>query len=651
MPSRFGGASGPISTASAPLVLRILEDKRAPWQKFRDSILNQRNDACNHQARHTITAPIRPSPEGEPVQIDAHKRTLGEVLQQGQHIIPRYQRRYAWESQHIKDFWGDITNAKEPHFLGSMVTSGAMSAPREVIDGQQRLTTTIISLCVLRDHYEEIDQENRVKGINEYLEFNDRNGDRRTRLKNRDQTAANRLNDNVLLKPARRLGCPSYDPQSHEAQAYEVFNNLARAALEQTEEKVECLDEIRDAILESEVVYINVEDRKNAFTIFETLNDRGKSLTVMDLVKNLLFSEISDGDEDSSERIWSEILEIIDLLTFEGISPDNFLYYAWNSRDHVGHNKPDTIENARIRRSIAEQIGASKDRDQASQDLVSNLKVDASLLAALNQVLTSNAGTECWRSFDEHWRRDKYEDISSRVYGILVTGSNQPIPLLLALMRSYYSSSQRISRKILLSFLTYVENFQFRWTIAQKSSTSSIRRLYRQGAASVSAATSANAYKAAMEAFVSGASNIDASDTQFRDGIGRLAYSRTRIKDSYKVRYILTQIEKSYGSTKLDLSRQMSIEHLQGLEGRSEQTPRNAWIFKIGNLAIIPPEVNASLPRDFSDKCEELNKWVSPDDQELVAALTKREWKSETAGKRLDLITQHALTLWPKLKL
>jgi len=584
------------------------------------------------------------------LQIDANKRTLGEVLQQGQHIVPRYQRRYAWEPQNIRDFWTDTTEATDPHFLGSMVTSGTTSAPREVIDGQQRLTTAIIALSAIRDLYLELNSPGRVTGINEYLEFFDRDGIRNHRLKNRDASAASRLNDNVLLRKEDRANSPGYDPESLESQAYVIFDDLLRTELKVRQDKVEHLDTIRDAILESEVVYINVEDRKNAFTIFETLNDRGKSLTVMDLVKNMLFAEIASGDEDSSERGWSETLETLDELTFEGMTPDFFLYYAWNSRYHPKHAGTEIIEQARLRRSIADHLDDCGESNEAAQALIRDLWTDARILASLDQTLMSNGSADSWRELDKNWRRDKYEDLCGRLYGILVAGSSQPLPLLVALMRSFLQAKAGISRRRLLQFLRLIESFQFRWSIAQRPSTSTIRRLYRQAASAVSAAASTTAIDNAMTGFKVGASKIEASDAQFRDGIGRLAYSRTRAKDSFRIRHILTRTERSYAATRLDLGRQLSLEHLQGLEGRSEATQRNSWIFKIGNLALVPPEVNASLPKKFDDKCVELKKWVNPEDEPLIAALETEIWKAEQSNERLSSIAQRALDLWPKLQ-
>lgn len=583
------------------------------------------------------------------MQIDAHKRTVGEVLQLGQHVVPRYQRRYAWESQNIKDFWTDINDATDPHFIGSMVTSGAASASRDVIDGQQRLTTVVIALAVLRDFYLEEGNDQRVSGINEYLEYTDRDGHRNHRLKNSDQGASTRLNDNVLLEKSERSAAPGFDAQSLEAQAYSTFAALTGEKLTRDSDPIKQLDRIRDAILETEVVYINVEDRSNAFTIFETLNDRGKSLTVMDLVKNLLFSVIPSSDEDSSERAWSGANEQVDQSTFEGLSADGFLYYSWNSRHHAGASHSDVIEQARLRRSISDAISVSGDQGTFARDLVNEIYLDAQIMTALNQTLNGNASAEPWRVLDTTWRRDKYEGIAEALYGILVTGANQPFPLLLSLMRTYLRRNRGASREMLVKFLSAVECFQFRWSIAQKPSTSTIRRLYRQAAAAVSASNRREDLEKALDQFVLGGSKIEASDPQFRDGLARLAYSNTRTKDSFKIRHVLLRVEKSYASTKIDLSRQLSIEHLQGLEGRSEITPRNSWIFKLGNLALVPPEVNAKLPKKFESKCTELGKWVNAEDTVLIGAVTSATWKSEQAGLRLTELTDLALTLWPRL--
>lgn len=86
-----------------------------------------------------------------------------------QFIIPRFQRNYVWDidrrgDQQVIDYLEDIKDAAsaksvEKHFMGSLVVTPYPIKkvgvdPYVVIDGQQRLITTTLLLCALRDYYD-----------------------------------------------------------------------------------------------------------------------------------------------------------------------------------------------------------------------------------------------------------------------------------------------------------------------------------------------------------------------------------------------------------------------------------------------------------------------------------------------------------------
>ena len=78
-----------------------------------------------------------------------------------QYVVPLFQRPYSWTKDHWKILWDDLSELCEEssdrtHFLGSIVTAPTVSVPEGVtkyllIDGQQRLTTVFVLLCVIRD--------------------------------------------------------------------------------------------------------------------------------------------------------------------------------------------------------------------------------------------------------------------------------------------------------------------------------------------------------------------------------------------------------------------------------------------------------------------------------------------------------------------
>lgn len=83
---------------------------------------------------------------------------LGHAITDKLLAVPIYQRSYAWQEAHVKDFLQDVTNAmvegEEEYFLGSIVaTVGDAGVRLEIVDGQQRLATATILLAAIRDYF------------------------------------------------------------------------------------------------------------------------------------------------------------------------------------------------------------------------------------------------------------------------------------------------------------------------------------------------------------------------------------------------------------------------------------------------------------------------------------------------------------------
>src|SRR5258708_13789715 len=67
--------------------------------------------------------------------------------------VPPYQRPYAWETEQVDELWDDLlqVGAAGRHFMGALVLNTEDVACPEVIDGQQRLTTLVVLLGLIRD--------------------------------------------------------------------------------------------------------------------------------------------------------------------------------------------------------------------------------------------------------------------------------------------------------------------------------------------------------------------------------------------------------------------------------------------------------------------------------------------------------------------
>jgi len=109
------------------------------------------------------------------MKIESQDKRIDQLLKGGTFIIPRFQRAYSWEPEHINQFWNDILdNLSESYFIGSMVVYKVGRSSVAVVDGQQRLTTITILLCAIREGFKVLDRPDLADGLQAYIEQRNR---------------------------------------------------------------------------------------------------------------------------------------------------------------------------------------------------------------------------------------------------------------------------------------------------------------------------------------------------------------------------------------------------------------------------------------------------------------------------------------------
>ncbi|OHV07476.1 DUF262 domain-containing protein [Kushneria phosphatilytica] len=243
------------------------------------------------------------------MNISVDKTNLNNLLgvPNRQLTIPPYQRPYAWEVEQVDELWHDITDSlDESHFMGSVVLCSSDEQRPEVIDGQQRLTTIILLLALIRDRYQ-ILSPGLVGRVQQFLE--NPYADPELRFKFQPGKANLRVFTDFVLhhpnSPARRQWDEIKELNGHELNRNSrLIANTERLKeyldkyLQACTDPLNALDQIEHSIMKGlEFVVINVPDIANAFIIFETLNDRGLALSAGDLLKNHLLSEAAKARE------------------------------------------------------------------------------------------------------------------------------------------------------------------------------------------------------------------------------------------------------------------------------------------------------------------------------------------------------------------
>ncbi len=80
---------------------------------------------------------------------------IGGLLFEKRFLVPNHQRDYSWTDEHARELLDDITNAMDcgetAYFIGLMVFMRYDSGELIVLDGQQRLATTVIIISAIRN--------------------------------------------------------------------------------------------------------------------------------------------------------------------------------------------------------------------------------------------------------------------------------------------------------------------------------------------------------------------------------------------------------------------------------------------------------------------------------------------------------------------
>lgn len=227
--------------------------------------------------------------------------------------IPSYQRPYAWTTEHASELLDDITTAcgktgdignASPYFLGSIVLIKAPQAPEaDVVDGQQRLTTITILLCVLRDladakigqaiHNYICQTGDPIKETADVFRLTPRDRDAeffRSMIQTMSQTAS--------LPDARQYS----DARARMIENAAFFREKLKDAPDEQRRRLTMYIAQRCYL-----VIVAASDQESAFRIFSVLNSRGMDLSPADILKAEIIGALPVDKQDDYTSIWEDI--------------------------------------------------------------------------------------------------------------------------------------------------------------------------------------------------------------------------------------------------------------------------------------------------------------------------------------------------------
>lgn len=283
-------------------------------------------------------------------RIENHKYSIEEAFKECSYIIPDYQREYVWTDKEVNQLLEDIneqidTGSMKEYFIGTVLVSPTQQKGQyEVIDGQQRLTTFFLLLCALR-HL--LQKEPEAQLLNRLISdsYTTSSGiETRLKLDPRYENASE-----VMSKLVEINGEPMAVRSGILAAGIASFGsleNLVNAYASLYRYLQDNYDDVAKLkkywlYLATNVVFIQIStDVSSALKIFETINERGVGLNSMDLLKNLLFTQVTP---DQFSKLKDEWKKITSPLEKGKEKPLRFLRYFLMANYPVKNDKGESV--------------------------------------------------------------------------------------------------------------------------------------------------------------------------------------------------------------------------------------------------------------------------------------------------------------------
>lgn len=389
------------------------------------------------------------------MKIESQDKRVDELLKGNIFLIPRFQREYSWEPDHVSAFWSDIIeNMGEAYFIGAMVVYKIERSTLAVVDGQQRLTTITIMLCAIREAFKDLDRPDLAEGLQAYIEQKDR--ENKTVYVLKTESSFPFLQEEVLKSDPAEVPFEIGREEEAIQRAYDIFkSSIGREVSEFLDNKeqnaddnqvdaVDWLSDLRDTVFDLNLILVTLDNEDDAYLIFETLNTRGKDLALADLLRNHFAKLIRAASEvDQVKQKWSIVHDTIKSSPVQ-LDPDTFIVHSWQSRY-------DFVTKARTFTKVKERV----DKKNAKSHL---------------DRFVSDA--EQWRSiFDTEYQWSKSEkEVAKSLKALRTFKVVQPAPGILSLVRAY--RDKVIKYKTLRNALSDIEKFHFSFNAITSSRSS-----------------------------------------------------------------------------------------------------------------------------------------------------------------------------------
>ena len=538
-------------------------------------------------------------------RIENHKYSIEEAFRECFYVVPDYQREYVWTDKEVHQLLEDIgeqidAGTTREYFIGTVLVSPTdQKSHYEVIDGQQRLTTFFLLLCALKHLFQGEPQRQMLSGLIS-TSYVDSDGEVRTNLKlePRYESAGEVMAKLVELDAEpqavragiQAAGIASFGSLENLVNAYSTLYRYLKDNYDDTPKLKKYW-----GYLANNVVFIQIStDVSSALKIFETINERGVGLNPMDLLKNLLFTQVKQAQFTQLKDEWKKITKPLEK---EKEKPLRFLRYFLMANYVIKNERGDAV----VREDEIYDWFIAKDNaalcDYAGKPFEFVRKVIRNVEHYL--AFANGMGNDGKPSLAMDSLKRLAGGAFSLHYVLLLAAANFPKPLF-------------------DHFVAQLESFLF-YYIFTKTPTKDLERSFSQWADELRAIADASdpvKQKAQLNAFVADRfeKNMAGKSQELADALRRFTlYSMQQYRTRYLLARLTQHVEMAFSGLKtpgsLEPFTKLEIEHI--LPDNPKAELRATWAAenpnavyddyknRLGNLTLLEKPINIVAGNDF----------------------------------------------------
>lgn len=594
---------------------------------------------------------------------EAKEKNLHDIFSKSnKFFVPDYQRKYAWTKNQLEQFWDDFLKTHEscyneyndlkpeqvqqPHFLGAIVLTILEDDNYEIIDGQQRLTSTCIFMKVLSELASRISDSqnmyNIIRMTEPFIQCNYPGMEFNAKIE-LDSTIDRFFKEYILQ-------CKNYEDRKNYLNGknikknssqmlikdcYEFFYDKLKIEFPNTMDEIDLYKKLNTYIIILSryflVLQIGVKNKNTAYTIFETLNKRGKDLSESDMIKNELFKALKDVNVNVKCK-WDTICDNIDN---EDLT--EYIRFSYSSKE-------ENVTPAKLYEKIKELIN-----NKNAFDYLCDLEQESEIFGHI-----ININTNYWKSYAGN---EIGNSIIENLNALKSMGITNSTPIILSSAVRFINNENNI--ELFDRVLSYIVTFCFRYFTIGGNTVASFEK--EIGAMARAIRNSENIIKRGQIEY-----KIETIDDLIKymkdvtpDTLFKKNFKVFSTKSMPLAFYIMYKLEKHIKSGVVPLPHgpKQHIEHIMPKNPSNRRNRLHEWahvrnrpeyneyVHRLGNLMILESEINESIKnKDFKDKLIKYKESGLHYPEMIVQTYTV--WDFNNIENRQELLSNTALKIW-----